>query len=153
MTTTRIEQHVNAPRSRVFRALIDPEAVSKWMVPDGMAGEVHEYEAQEGGFFRISLTYDDPSGAGKTSGRTDTYHGNFVAIVPGERVIELLEFETDDPAMQGKMTVTFKLSDAESGTLVEALHEGVPDGVKPEDNEMGWRMSMGKLAKLLEDGV
>jgi uncharacterized protein YndB with AHSA1/START domain len=150
MTTTRTETHINAPRPRVFKALIDPKAVVNWMVPDGMTSQIHEFEAQEGGKFRISLTYDDPGSPGKTTSHTDTYHGNFVALVPDERVIQLMEFETDDPAMQGKMTVTFKLSDAGDGTTVEALHEGVPEGVKPEDNELGWRMSLGKLAKLLE---
>jgi uncharacterized protein YndB with AHSA1/START domain len=150
MATTRIETHINAPRPRVFKALLDPNAVVNWMVPDGMTSEIHEFEAQEGGKFRISLTYEDPGNSGKTTAHTDTYHGNFVALVPDERVIELMEFETDDPAMQGKMTVTFKLSDAGRGTNVEALHEGVPEGVKPEDNELGWRMSMGKLASMLE---
>jgi uncharacterized protein YndB with AHSA1/START domain len=150
MATTRTETHIKAPRPRVFKALLDPSAVVNWMVPDGMTSEIHEFDPREGGKFRISLTYDDPGSAGKTSTHTDTYHGNFVALVPDERVIELMEFETDDPAMQGKMTVTFKLSDAEDGTTVEALHEGVPEGVKPEDNELGWRMSMGKLARVLE---
>jgi uncharacterized protein YndB with AHSA1/START domain len=153
MTTTRIETQIGAPRPQVFKALIDPSAVVNWMVPDGMTSEIHEFEAQEGGKFRISLTYDDAHSSGKTAAHTDTYHGTFVALVPDERVIQLMEFETDDPAMQGKMTVTFKLSDADGGTRIEAVHEGVPSGVKPEDNELGWRMSMGKLANLLERGV
>lgn len=115
-----------------------------------MTSEIHEFEAQEGGKFRISLTYDDAQSLGKTAAHTDRYHGNFVALVPDERIIQLMEFETEDPTMQGKMTVTFKLFDAEDGTLLEALHEGVPAGVKPEDNELGWRMSLGKLAALVE---
>ena len=67
MSSTRISHHVNAPREKVYRALLDADAISKWMVPDGMTSEVHAFEAREGGSFRISLTYDSPGATGKTS--------------------------------------------------------------------------------------
>src|SRR5690349_1734614 len=99
MNSTRITCHIDAPRAAVYRALIDADAVSRWMVPDGMTSEVHAFDPWEGGFFRISLTYDAPTGTGKTTAHTDTYHGHFVKLVPGEQVVEVVEFETDDPAM------------------------------------------------------
>ena len=150
MSTTRIRQHVNAPRASVYRALLDARAVATWMVPDGMTSHVHTFEPREGGAFRISLTYDAPSGTGKTTAHTDTYHGHFAKLVPDEQVVETIEFETNDPAMQGEMTVTITLVDAEGGTDVLGVHEGLPRGVPPEDNETGWRMSFAKLAKLVE---
>ncbi len=150
MSSTRLTQHVAAPRAAVYRALIDPQAVRQWMVPDGMTSEVHAFEAREGGSFRISLTYDAPTGSGKTSAQTDTFHGRFVRLVPDERVVETVEFETTDPAMQGEMTITYTLLEANDGTDVVATHEKLPPGLSPADNETGWRMSLQKLAALVE---
>ena len=83
------------------------------------------------GLFRISLTYDAPTGAGKTTAHTDTYHGRFVKLVPNEQVVEVVEFETTDPALQGEMTITTTLADADGGTDVVAVHDGLPPGVPP----------------------
>jgi uncharacterized protein YndB with AHSA1/START domain len=152
VSCTRITWRLNAPREKVYRALIDPEAVATWMVPTGMTSHVHAFDAREGGFFRISLTYDAPSARGKSTAHTDTYHGRFVELVANERVVEVLEFETDDPAMRGEMTIAFSLTDAYGGTELVAVHEGVPPGVPPADNDTGWQMSLAKLAALVEAG-
>src|SRR5438093_6503071 len=80
VSSTRISRHVNAPRASVYRALLDAQAVAIWMVPTGMSSHVHAFDAREGGAFRISLTYDAPTGAGKTTAHTDTYHGRFVKL-------------------------------------------------------------------------
>ena len=122
------------------------------MVPDGMSSEVHCFEPRVGGSLRISLTYDAPAAVGKTSGHTDTYHGRFAELVPNERVVQTMEFETAEPAMRGEMKVTFVLTDAKGGTDLLALHEHVPPGVSAADNEIGWRMSLAKLAALVERG-
>jgi uncharacterized protein YndB with AHSA1/START domain len=152
VSSTRITQHVNAPRTKVYRALLDAQAVATWMVPTGMTSHVHEFEPREGGTFRISLTYDAPTGTGKTTAQTDTHHGRFAQLVPNEKVVEVVEFETDDPALRGEMTITFELVDADGGTEVRAVHDGLPSGVPPEDNEAGWRSSLAKLAALVESG-
>jgi uncharacterized protein YndB with AHSA1/START domain len=150
VSSTRIRQHIAAPRARVYRALLDPEEVANWMVPNGMTSRVHAFDAREGGSFRISLTYDEPTGTGKTTEHTDTYHGRFVELVPDQRVVEELEFETPNPAMQGEMRITFTLADARGGTDLLAEHDQLPPGLSPADNEVGWRMSLGKLARLVE---
>lgn len=150
--STRSNRHMNAPRAKVYRALIDAQAVAKWMVPTGMTSQVHEFDAREGGLFRISLTYDEPTATGKTSAHTDTYHGHFVELVPNEKVVEVMEFETANAAMRGEMRVTYTLSDADGGTDVLAIHDALPPGVSPTDNEIGWRMSLDKLAALVEAG-
>jgi uncharacterized protein YndB with AHSA1/START domain len=134
----------------VYSALVDPRAVARWRVPAGMTSQVHEFDAREGGRFRISLTYDEPSAAGKTSAHTDTYHGRFVRLVPDELVVEVVEFETENPEMRGEMTITYTLAVANGGTDLFAVHEGLPAGVSPADNELGWRQSLGKLARLVE---
>jgi uncharacterized protein YndB with AHSA1/START domain len=153
MNSTRITRHVNAPRMRVYRALIDAKAIAQWKVPTGMTCHVHEFDSREGGYFRVSLTYDAPTTVGKTTAHTDTYHGRFVKLVPNQQVVEVDEFETTEPALRGEMTITITLTDADGGgTNILAVHEGLPPGVAPADNEEGWRMALAKLAALVETG-
>jgi uncharacterized protein YndB with AHSA1/START domain len=152
MSSTRIRRRIDAPRAVVYRALLDPRAVAKWKVPTGMTSHVHAFDAREGGSFRVSLTYDAPTGAGKTSAHTDTYHGRFVKLVPNEQVVEVVEFESADPALRGEMTITTTLTDADGGTELVAVHDGVPSGVSAADNELGWQEALAKLAALVEAG-
>ncbi|MFJ8582252.1 SRPBCC domain-containing protein [Micromonospora sp. NPDC093277] len=152
MYSTRVSQHVKAPRAAVYRALVDADAIARWRVPAGMSSHVHHFEAREGGSFRVSLTYDTTDGAGKSSARTDTYHGRFLQLVPDEQVVEEFEFETGDPAFRGVMTMTTSLADAEGGTEVLVVHEGLPDSVPAADNETGTRMALANLARLVETG-
>jgi len=101
----------------VYQALLDAEAVQRWMVPDSMT----------------------------------TYHGRFARLVPDTEVVQVLEFETDDPALRGEMTITYTLADAyDGGTSLTGVHENLPPGVAAEDNELGWSMSLRKLAALVE---
>ena len=152
MSSTRISQHINAPRASVYRALLDPRAVATWKVPTGMTCHVHAFDAREGGSFRISLTYNEPTGTGKTTAHTDMYHGRFAKLVPNEQVVEVDEFETEDPALRGEMTISITLADADGGTNLLAVHDGLPAGVSSADNETGWRMALAKLAAFVEAG-
>jgi uncharacterized protein YndB with AHSA1/START domain len=150
MGSSRYFCHIKAPREVVYRALLDVRAVAKWKVPDGMTCHVHEFDVREGGSLRITLAYDAPSGAGKTTAHTDTYRGRFAKLVPNEQVVEVDEFETEDPALRGEMTITITLSDSDGGTDLVALHEGLPRGVSPAGNDAGWQMALAKLAALVE---
>ncbi|KUZ78087.1 polyketide cyclase [Burkholderia ubonensis] len=152
LNSTRVSRHLNAPRAKVYRALLDPHAIEQWKAPDGMTCRVDAFDAREGGAFRITLIYDAPTGVGKTTGRTDSYHGRFVTLVPNELVVEIDAFETDDPALRGAMTITITLSDDAGGTRIDAVHDGLPPGVPAADNEIGWRMALAKLAALVETG-
>src|SRR3979411_1592371 len=116
MSSTRISRRINAPRSIVYQALLVARAVAKWMVPDGMTSHLHAFDAREDGSFRISLPYDAPTDAGKTTSQTDTFHGRFVKLVPNEQIVKVVEFETNDPAMRGEMTITITLADADGRT-------------------------------------
>lgn len=148
--STRLTKHVEAPRSRVYRALIDPAAVARWKVPTGMTSQIHAFEAREGGHFRVSLTYDAPTQSGKTTAQTDTYRGRFVRLIEDEQVVEAIEFETDDPGLQGESMITITLADRNGGTEVMALHERLPPSLSPAENELGWRSSLEKLRELVE---
>jgi uncharacterized protein (DUF1810 family)/uncharacterized protein YndB with AHSA1/START domain len=152
MYSTRVARHVNAPPAAVYRALLDPQAVARFRVPDGMTSEVHEFDGREGGAFRVSLSYDSLDGVGKSSAHTDTYHGHFVQLVPDQLVVEVLEFETTNPLLSGEMTITTTLTAVGAGTDVVVFHEGIPDVVPSDDNEAGTRMGLEKLAHLVEQG-
>ena len=138
---------LRAPRAAVYRALTDPAMIARWRFPGGMSSVV---EPQENGGFRVTLTYDAPDAHGKTTARSDAYRARFTRLVPPELVVEVDEFETTDPRLAGEMTMTITLRDTDGGTELLAVHEGVPPGVAPQDNELGWRMALDRLAALVE---
>lgn len=143
---------VRATAAAAFRACTDPMALATWRVPDDMTGEVHEFDARVGGHYRMSLTYSTSGHevAGKSDDHTDTFRGTFVELEPGARIVEVIEFETDDPSLAGPMTVTTTFVESPDGTRVTILHEHLPPGVRPEDNELGTRQSLEKLRAYLD---
>jgi uncharacterized protein YndB with AHSA1/START domain len=147
MPSTRVTRRIAAPPEEVFAAILEP---ARWKFPAGMTCEVHEHEAREGGRIHVSLTYDTPDAAGKTTSHTDTYRGRYVEIVPYERIVEVDRFDTADPALEGEMRITIALERCEGGTEVTGTHEGLPPGVPVADNELGWREALDRLASLLE---
>jgi uncharacterized protein YndB with AHSA1/START domain len=138
---------VRAPRAAVYAALLDPRAIESWRVPDDMTARVEELEARQGGRFRVSLSYRDAGRSGKSEGATDTTVGYYAELNPGRQVIE---FESDDPALAGEMTMTWTLRDVDGGTEVELVHVGLPDAVPAQDNATGTRMALGNLAAYVE---
>ena len=148
-TTTTVR--VPAPAAAAFRACTDPVALATWRVPDTMTGEVHEFDARVGGHYRMSLTYAvaDHDVPGKSDRHTDTFRGTFVELVPGERVVEVIEFETDDPDLAGPMTVTTTFAESDGITEVTVRHDHLPAGVRRADNELGTRQSLAKLRAYL----
>jgi uncharacterized protein YndB with AHSA1/START domain len=148
----RVSRMIKAPRKKVYQAFLDPQAVATWLAPDNMRGRVHTFDPREGGQFRLSLTYQNPddSQRGKTSDDTDTFHGRFVKLVPDEKIVEAIEFESRESGFAGEMTMTVLLAEVDGGTEVTLLYENVPKGIRPEDNEAGSRQSLQKLAALVE---
>lgn len=147
--TQSFQRHIRAPRARVFTALTTAADYQRWNVPDNMTSVVHEFDARQGGKFRVSLTYTDQS-TGKSSAHTDTYAGVFTELVPNTKLVQEIRFETTNAALQAPMRITFALLDDVKGTLLAARHEGVPSVVRPEDNQKGWSMSLAKLARICE---
>ena len=153
--STRVAQVIKAPRAAVYRAFLDPDAVVSWLPPDGMKGHIHTFEPHEGGKFRMSLTYVDrqASSRGKTSEDTDTMAGRFVELISNEKLVQVVEFESDQPEFAGEMRITWSLTDAKGGTEVIVLCEDIPKGIRLEDNELGSRLSLRKLAAFVEQGA
>ena len=152
--STNVSRIIKAPRRAVYEACLDPDAVAAWRVPDNMTAHVHVFDPREGGTYRMSLTYRDPkqSPGGKTSEDTDTFQGRFVELVPDEKIVEAIEFDSRDPAFAGEMKMTTRLVDADGGTEVTILSQDLPPGIRPEDNEEGTGQALQKLAALVENG-
>lgn len=147
-TASRI---IAAPLDRVYAALVDPEALTSWLPPDGMSGRFERFDAQPGGSYRLVLTYADASTArGKTTADSDVVEAEFVDIVPGVRVVQAINFVSDDPAQAGTMTMTWEVTAVEHGTRVEFRAENVPAGISAADHAAGMSSSLANLAKHLE---
>jgi uncharacterized protein YndB with AHSA1/START domain len=101
----------------------------------------------------MSLVYQDSDHpvAGKTSEDTDAFQGTFVELVPNERIVEVIEFESDDSSVAGRMTLTTSFADADGGTQVTMVFEDVPAGISLADNELGTRQALEQLASYLRD--
>jgi uncharacterized protein YndB with AHSA1/START domain len=149
---TKVSRIIKAPRKAVYQACIDPGALAAWRAPDNMRGRMEAFDAREGGKYRMSLTYLDPqhSPGGKTSEDTDTFQGRFVELVPDQKIVEFVEFESPDPRFAGEMKITTSFADADDATEITMLFEGLPPGIRSEDNEIGSKQSLQKLAALLE---
>ena len=142
---------IAAPPDRVWAALVDPGALLAWLPPVGMTGRLERFDARPGGSYRMVLTYSDASGApGKATADSDVVEARFVDIVPGERVVQAVDFVSDDPAYAGTMTMTWAVTAVGEGTRVDIVAEDVPDGVRAEDHAAGLASSLAKLAAYVE---
>ena len=140
-----------APPGRVWAALVDPEALLAWLPPGEMTGRFERFDARPGGSYRLVLTYADGSGApGKASADSDIVEARFTDIVPGERVVQAVDFVSDDPAFAGTMTMTWAVTPVGAGTRVDIVAEDVPDGISAEDHAAGLSSSLANLAAFVE---
>jgi uncharacterized protein YndB with AHSA1/START domain len=151
-TGTCVSRIIKAPRRTIYQAFLDPEALVSWLPPAEMKGRVYEFDAREGGAYRMSLTYvdSDHSPRGKTSDHTDVFRARFLELIPYERIVPLIEFESKDPAFADPMTLNWTLTDAPGGTEVTILCENAPEGIQPDDHEAGFRSTLENLAAFTE---
>jgi uncharacterized protein YndB with AHSA1/START domain len=142
---------IAAPRDRVYAALVDPDALTAWLPPDGMSGRFERFDARPGGSYRLVLTYADASSArGKTTAESDIVEARFVDIVPGLRVVQAVDFVSDDPALAGTMTMTWEVTAVDAGTRVDIRADDVPAGISAGDHAAGLASSLANLATYLE---
>jgi uncharacterized protein YndB with AHSA1/START domain len=142
---------VAAPVDQVYAALVDPAALETWLPPEGMTGVFERFDARPGGSYRLVLTYRDSASAhGKTTADADVVEARFVDLVAGERVVQAVDFVSDDPAFGGTMTMTWEVSALGDGTEVRIRAEDVPDGISAEDHAAGLSSSLDNLAAYLE---
>lgn len=141
---------IAAPPDRVCAALVDPEPLTSWLPPDGMSGKFERSDARPGGSYRLVLTYANPSTQrGKATADSDIVDVRFVDLVPGVRLVQSVDFVSDDPANAGTMTMTWKLTAVEAGTRVNIRADDVPIGISAEDHAAGLASSLANLAAYL----
>lgn len=141
---------VKAPLSRVFEALVDPDALAEWLPPTGMTGRFEHFDARAGGSYRMILTYTDPPAqGGKSAADSDVVEGRFVEIEPDDRVVQVVEFTSDDPTFGGTMTMTWTVTRVDGGTRVELRADDVPVGISAADHADGMNSSLDNLAAYL----
>ena len=150
MDGTRATRWVRAAPAEVYRTLLDPYAVAAWRVPNGMTATIHQFDAREGGRFRISLHPGGLGEASETPERAETFRGQFTRLVPGQLVVEAIEFESPDPAMAGVLTITTELREADGGCEVTMIYDDIPPGAGPASDEVGIQMALVRLAAWVE---
>ncbi|MCV3736560.1 SRPBCC domain-containing protein [Rhizobium sp. TRM96647] len=157
--TDSVSRVILAPPERIYRALLDPVAVASWLPPKGMDARIVAFEPWEGGAYAVTLSYRDARGSGKTSADEDVVRGRFVRLVADEEVVQVMRFESDDPAFAGEMTITWALEalgalealeTVQAGTKVTATCANVPAGISKADHETGLRSTLDNLASFTE---
>lgn len=142
---------VKAPLSRVFEALVDPEALVEWLPPSGMTGRFEHVDARPGGSYRMILTYcTPPAQGGKSDAGSDVVEGHFVEIEPDDRVVHAVDFASADAAFGGTMTMTWTVTRVDGGTRVELRADDVPVGISAADHADGMNSSLENLAAYLD---
>ena len=139
--TIRLHRVLRAAPERIYRAFIDPDAMTKWLPPNGFTGKVHEMDAKVGGRHKMSFT-------NFTTGKSHSFGGTYVELTPHERIRYTDKF--DDPNLPGEMQVSVTLKKVMCGTELTIVQEGVPDVIPAEMCYLGWQESLILLAKLVE---
>ncbi|WP_245525803.1 MULTISPECIES: SRPBCC domain-containing protein [unclassified Mesorhizobium] len=143
---------IKARPEELYAAFTDPAALVAWLPPAEMTGFIHAFDARVGGGYRMSLFYppDERVFRGKTSDKEDMVKVRFVELTPPHRIVEAIDFVTDDPALLGEMTMTATFEEVPGGTEVTLLFENLPQGLRAEDNEAGARLSLEQLGRRFE---
>lgn len=150
--TTQHSKVIKAGREVVFGAFSDPRALEKWLVPGEMTGKIHHFDFRPGGGYEMSLYYP-PSmedRTGKTSPSEDRYTAKYVEILVPEKIVQVIRFQSGDPAFSGDMTMDISFLPTKNGTRVTIQFQNLPPGINKQDNEAGTRSSLEKLANYIQ---
>ena len=142
--TVRLHRVLRTKPEKIYRAFLDADAMAKWLPPNGFTGRVHELDAREGGRYRMSFT-------NFSTGSSHSFGGEFLELVPNERIRHTDEF--DDPNLPGHMTTTITLRPVMVGTEITIVQEGIPEAIPVEACYLGWQESLTLLAQLVEPEI
>lgn len=143
MTNNTVTLHrvLTAPADRIYRAFLDPDAMAKWLPPHGFTGKVHQMKAEVGGTYKMSFT-------NFSTGHSHSFGGEFLELVPGQRIRHTDRF--DDPNLPGQMMTTISLNAVSCGTELHIVQEGIPAVIPVESCYLGWQESLTLLAQLVQ---
>ena len=139
--TVRFHRVLRATPERVYRAFLDPDAMAKWLPPNGFTGKVHHLDAKVGGAYRMSFT-------NFTTGKSHSFGGTYLELKPHERIRYSNKF--DAPFPPGEMQTTITLKPVFCGTELNIMQEGIPAAIPAEACYLGWQESLTLLTKLVE---
>ncbi len=142
--TIRLHRVLRATPEKVYKAFLDPEAMAKWLPPNGFTARVHEMDAKIGGTYKMSFT-------NFTTGKSHSFGGEYLELTPHERIRYTDKF--DDPNLPGEIQTTISLKKASCGTELNIVQEGVPAAIPAEACYLGWQESLTLLAKLVESDI
>ena len=142
--TVRLHRVLAAPADKVYRAFLDPDAMARWLPPDGFTGKVQESDPKVGGRYRMSFT-------NFTTGNSMGFSGEYRELVPGKRLRYTDVF--DDPALSGEIEVVVDLKAVSCGTEITIVQSGLPDVIPLESCYLGWQQSLLNLARLVESNI
>lgn len=142
---------IRASPEAIYGAFVDSEALMAWLPPEGMSGRALLFEPREGGRYRIELRLEGEGHgvSGKTTERTDVAGGRFLELVPGERIVQTVEFDSADPDFAGTMVMTWTFDAQSEATLVTVSAADVPPGISAEDHRAGLASSLENLARFV----
>jgi uncharacterized protein YndB with AHSA1/START domain len=142
--TIRLHRVLRATPERVYRAFLDSDAMTKWLPPNGFTGKVHHMDAKVGGTFKMSFT-------NFSTGKSHSFGGEYLELVPHERIRYTDRF--DDPNLPGEIQTTVTLKKVSCGTELNIVQDGVPEVIPAEACYVGWQESLNLLAKLVEPEI
>ncbi|MBB5751600.1 SRPBCC family protein [Prosthecomicrobium pneumaticum] len=143
-STVTLHRVLTTRPEKLYRAFVEPDALAQWLPPNGFVCTVHHVEPHVGGTFRMSFR-------NFTNGESHAFGGEYLELVPGERLRYTDRF--DDPALSGTITVTVTLKAVSVGTELTIVQEGIPDVIPPEACYLGWQQSLRNLARLVEPEI
>lgn len=142
--SVHLHRVLKASPERIYKAVLDPAANCKWLSPYGFTCSVHHLDAKVGGTYKMSFT-------NFSSGKSHTFSGKYLELVPGERIVATDAFE--DPNMPGEMRTTWSLKKVSVGTEVNIVQENIPAAIPADGCYLGWQESLEQLAKLVEPEI
>ena len=147
----RASRLIHASAEAVYAAFADPVAWQKWLPPTGMTCEIELFNFRTGGEYRLTLMYTDTSIPGKSGQHRDISNGTFEELIPSRRMVQLVEFESDQPKFAGTMRMTWSIDPVENGVNVSISAEDVPEGISQDDHETGLESTLENLAQFIEN--
>ena len=142
--TVRLHRVLATRPEKVYRAFLDPDALARWLPPNGFVGKMHQHDAKVGGVYKMSFT-------NFTTGHSHSFGGEYRELTPNQRIVNMDVF--DDPTLPGEILVTITMKAVSVGTDLQIVQEGLPDAIPVEACYLGWQQSLKNLVRLVEPEI
>lgn len=149
--TTTNSKIIQADKKAIYRAFTEPEKLVSWLAPYDMTGKIHNFKFKIGGGYEMSLFYNDETIEGKTAGNEDRFSAKFTEIIPYNKIVQAIRFNSDKNGLEDEMIMEVYIDEVATNTCkVTIIFKNIPQAISPKANEDGTEQSLEKLAKLVE---